>query len=78
MLLKQSLNNPPISLDGPRNCIFTHASIKVNVFIQKNIYYIYSYVDKSMENCLFRYKYFFPSCVFFKNVENDHSLKDYS
>ena len=53
MLLKQSLNNPPISLDGPRNCIFTHASIKVNVFIQKNIYYIYSYVDKPMENCLF-------------------------
>ena len=76
MLLKQSLNNPPISLDGPRNCIFTHASIKVNVFMQKNIISIATWIN--LWKTLFRYKYFFPSCVFFKNVENDHSLKDYS
>ena len=45
MLLKQSLNNPPISLDGPRNCIFTHASIKVNVFMQKNIISIATWIN---------------------------------
>ena len=45
MLLKQLHNNLPFSYDGPWNC-FTHGSIKVNVFIQKNIYYIYNYVHK--------------------------------
>ena len=65
MLLKQLLNNLSFSLDGPWNCIFTHVSIKVNVFIQKSIYYIYNYSHKSMENCLFRDKYFFSSRVFF-------------
>ena len=34
-------------------------------------------MDKSMENCLFQDKYLFSSCVFFKNVRNDYSLKDY-
>ena len=46
MLLKQLLKCLPISLDGPWNCIFAHVSIKVNVFIRKNIYYVYNYVHK--------------------------------
>ena len=54
MLLKQLLNNLPIFLEGLLNCICTHISIKVNVFIQKNAYHINNYVHKSMENCLFR------------------------
>ena len=77
MLLKELLNNLPFSLGGPWDSIFTYVSIKVNVFIQKNIYYIYNYMDKSMENCLFQDKYLFSSCVFFENVRNDYSLKDY-
>ena len=40
MLLKQLLNNLPIFLEGLLNCICTHISIKVNVFIQKNAYHI--------------------------------------
>ena len=78
MLLKQVLNNLPISLDGPWNYIFTNVSIKVNLFRQKNVYYIYNYVHKSMENFLFWNKYFFSSYVFFKNVGKDYTLKDYS
>ena len=31
-----------------------------------------------MEHCLFRDKYFFSSCIFFLNVGNDYSWKDYS
>ena len=78
MLLKQVLNNLPISLEGPWNYIFTNVSIKVNLFRQKNVYYIYNYVHKSMENFLFWNKYSFSSYVFFKNVGNDYTLKDYS
>ena len=44
MLLKQLLNNLPISLEGFLNCICAHVSIKVNVFIQKNAYPIHNYV----------------------------------
>ena len=53
--------NLPISHQGPLNCISTHVSIKVNVFIPKNIYHIHNYVQKSMTNCLFRDKYSFSS-----------------
>ena len=74
MLLKQWLNNLPIFLDGRWNCIFTNVIIKVNVFIQKNIYYICNYVDKAMVNVLFR-DIFLQEC-FFKNIGNDYSLKD--
>ena len=31
-----------------------------------------------MENFLFWNKYSFSSCVFFKNIGSDYSLKDYS
>ena len=72
------VNNISVSLDGPWNGIFEHASIKVNVFIQKNIYHIYHHVPKYMEICLLLDKYFFSSCVFFFNVGNDYSIKDYS
>ena len=44
MLLKQFLNNLPICLEGLLNCIWTYVSIKVNVFIQKNTYYIHNCV----------------------------------
>ena len=57
MLLKELPNNLPSSLEGPLNCICTHASIKVNVFIQNNVYHIHNYVHKSMVNCLFPHKY---------------------
>ena len=50
------LNNLPIS---------AHVSIKINAFMQKNIFYIYTYVDKSWENCLCQDKYLFSSCVSF-------------
>ena len=63
MLLKQLLNNLPICLHGLLNYTFTHVSITVNVFVQKNAYYIHNYVHKSMENCLFRDKYSFSSYV---------------
>ena len=56
MFLKQLLNNLQIFLEGFVNCIYTHVSIKVNVLIQKNAYYIHNYVHKYMENCLFREK----------------------
>ena len=71
------LNNRAISLDGAWKCIFTHVSIKVNVFIQKDIYYIYNYAYKSMGKCLFWDKYFFSCYTFLKNVGNDYSLKNY-
>ena len=44
----------------------THVIIKVNVFIQKNAYYIHNYVYKSTENCLFQEKYSFSSEVLFR------------
>ena len=52
MLLKQLLNNLPICLVGGLNCICTHVSIKVNVFIQKNAYQIHNYVHKSFRGCI--------------------------
>ena len=69
MVLKQLLNNLRISLDGPCDCIVTHVSIKVIVYIQKNIYYIYNYVHKLCKNVCSNF------CI---NVGNDYSLKDYS
>ena len=42
MLLKQLLNNLPVSLEGVLDCICTHISIKVNVFIEKNAYHIHN------------------------------------
>ena len=59
----QLLNNLPISLKGHLNCICTDISIKANVFIQKNIYHIHTYVHKSIENCLFKDKFPFSSSV---------------
>ena len=56
MFLKQLLNNLQIFLEEFVNCIYTHVSIKVNVLIQKNAYYIRNYVHKYMENCLLREK----------------------
>ena len=61
MFSKQLLNNLPICLKGVLNCICTFVSIKVSVFIQKNVYLIHNYVHKSMENCFFRDKYSFSS-----------------
>ena len=49
-LRKQLLYNLLICLEGLLNCICTHVSIKVNVFIQKNVYHIHNYVHKSMKN----------------------------
>ena len=46
-LLNLLLNSLPISIEGPLNCIWAHGTIKVNVFIQKNIDHIYNYVQKS-------------------------------
>ena len=71
MLLNLLINNIPISLEGLLNCICTHASIKVNVFIQKNIYPIYIYAQKSREKCLspdkcpFLLTFFFGFCLAF-------------
>ena len=61
MLLKQLPNNFPICLEGLLTCIWTQAIIRVNVFIQKNAYYIHNYFQKSMENRLFRDKCSFSS-----------------
>ena len=61
MLLKKLLNNLPICVEVLLNFIWTHVSIKVNVFIQKNAYCIHNYEHKSMENSLFRNKYSFSS-----------------
>ena len=69
MVVKQLLNNLRISLDGPCDCIFTHVIIKVIVFIQTNIYYIYNYVHKLCKNVRSNVA---------MNVGNDYSLKDYS
>ena len=46
-LLNLLLNNLPLSLEGPLNCICAHANIRENVFIQKNIDHIHNYVQKS-------------------------------
>ena len=69
MLLKKLLNNLHTSLDGPWNCIFAHVSIKVNVFIQKNIYYIYNYVHKLWKTGCFEIIISFLHACFFKKLE---------
>ena len=61
MLLKKLLNNLPICVEVLLNFIWTHVSIKVNVFIQKNAYYNHNYVHKSMEKYLVQDKYSFSS-----------------
>ena len=61
MLLKKFLNNLPICVEVLLNFIWTHVSIKVNVFIQKNAYYNHKYVHKSMEKYLVQDKYSFSS-----------------
>ena len=61
MLLKKLLNNLPICVEVLLNFIWTHVSIKVNVFIQKNAYYNHKYVHKSMEKYLVQHKYSFSS-----------------
>ena len=82
MLLKQLLNNLLICLEGLLNCIWKHVTTKVNVFMQKNAYYIRNYVHKSMENCLLRDKYSFSSKVlsrillsFVENFKNGVAYK---
>ena len=68
MLLKQLLNNLPFSLDGPLTC-FTHGSIRVNVFIEKNIYYIYNYVHKLWKTVCSEINISFLRACFFKMLE---------
>ena len=67
MLLKQLPNNLPI--DGPWNCIFAHATIKVNAFIQKNIYHIYNYVHKIWKTVCFEINISFLHACLFKMLE---------
>ena len=69
MLLKQLLNNLPISLDRPWNCIFTNVSVKVNVFIQNNTYYIYKYVRKLWKTVCFEINISYLHACFFKMLE---------
>ena len=45
-LLNLFFNNLPISVEGPLNCICTHGTTKVNIFIQKHIDNIQNYVQK--------------------------------
>ena len=69
MLLKQLLKYLPISLDGPWNCISVHVSTKVNVFIRKNIYYVYNYVHKLWKTVSSEINISFHCACFFKMLE---------
>ena len=69
MLLKQLLKYLPISLDGPWNCIFANVSIKVNVFIRKNICYVYNYVQKLWKTVSSEINISFLCACFFKMLE---------
>ena len=53
------LNNIPICLEGPLNCICTQISINVYVFIQKSMYHIQNHVQISNQNCSFQDKFSF-------------------
>ena len=69
MLLKQLLKYLPISLDGPWNCILANVSIKVNVFIRKNICYVYNYVQKLWKTVSSEINIYFLCACFFKMLE---------
>ena len=69
MLLNKLLNNLPMSLDEPWDCIFTHAGIKVSVFIQKNIHYIYDHMHKLWTTVCSEINISFLHACFFKMLE---------
>ena len=76
MLLNLSLNNPPISLEGPLNCICTYVIIKVNVlYLYKKIFIIsICYLWKTIcseINFPFLRKFCLEHCLaFFNLLEN--------
>ena len=73
-----TFNNLPTAPEGPLNCICTHVSIKVNMFIQKKIDHVYSYLQKSMKNCLllFALCFFLDIDMHFFNFLENLLIKD--
>ena len=53
----QCLTCCSISLEEPLNFTYTQVSLKVNVYMQMNIYPIQNYTQVPIENCLFPDKF---------------------